>query len=207
MPCGHINAIRNIKKYKKNGMNLPALETKIGSTVYTPSNSYPKDKYSNKFNYGRTKMYLNNYVNENEVNENEVNENEVNENEVNENEVNVNENYNNYYNQFNVNHQNDSDYDTYGIAEEEDIEEIESSYNKKLYRDDKEIEDMLNSEDLFTNNNLSKTQTIDLKKLSKTLSQIKDVTGEDYINEKKVSKDDEYEWMRKKLPKSCYNQF
>ena len=66
---------------------------------------------------------------------------------------------------------------------------------------------MLNSEDLFTNNNLSKTQTIDLKKLSKTLSQIKDVTGEDYINEKKVSKDDEYEWMRKKLPKSCYNQF
>jgi len=195
MPCGHINAIRNIKKYQKSGKNLPALETKIGSTVYTPSNSYPKDKYSNKYNYGRTKMYLNNYVIENEVN---VNENYDNQNHDN------NYNTDHYYNQFNVNHENDCDYDTYGIAEEEDIEEIESSYNKKLYRDDKEIEDMLNSEDLFSNNNLSKTQTIDLKKLSKTLSQIKDVTGEDYINEKKVSKDDEYEWMRKKLPKSCY---
>ena len=174
------------------------METKVGSTVYTTSNSYPKDKYSDKFNYSRTKMYLNNYVIENEEN--------------------VSDDYNNYntndpyFNQFNINHQNDSDYDTFGIAEEEDIEKIENSYNKKLYRDDKEIEKMFESEDLFSNNNLNKTQTIDLKKLSKTISKIKDLTDEDYntntndnnINNNEIE-DDGYEWMRKKLPKPCYN--
>ena len=196
MPCGHINAIRNIKKYQNKGRNLPALETKVGSTVYTTSNSYPKDKCSNKFNFNRSKMYLNNYVIENEEN--------------------VIDDYNNYntndpyFNQFNINHQNDSDYDTFGIAEEEDIEEIENSYNKRLYRDDKEIEKMFESEDLFNNNNLNKTQTIDLQKLSKTISKIKDLTGEDYntndnnINNNEIE-DDGYEWLREKLPKPCYN--
>ena len=157
MPCNHINNIRNIKKYQNKGINLPQIEktTKVSNIIV--SNSFPRDKYSMKFNENNSKMYLNNYVKDYENIE---------------------------YND------EDIDYSLFGIAEEEDIIEIENNYNKRQkYRNEKEIEKIFKNEKIFSNN-LSKTQTIDLKKLSKITS---------------VIKDDSYEILREKLPPSRYD--
>lgn len=157
MPCNHINNIRNIKKYQNKGINLPQIEktTKVSNIIV--SNSFPRDKYSMKFNENNSKMYLNNYVKDYENIE---------------------------YND------EDIDYSLFGIAEEEDIIEIENNYNKRQkYRNEKEIEKIFKNEKIFSNN-LSKTQTIDLKKLSKITS---------------IIKDDSYETLREKLPPSRYD--
>lgn len=157
MPCNHINNIRNIKKYQNKGINLPQIEktTKVSNIIV--SNSFPRDKYSMKFNENNSKMYLNNYVKDYENIE---------------------------YND------EDIDYSLFGIAEEEDIIEIENNYNKRQkYRNEKEIEKKFKNEKIFSNN-LSKTQTIDLKKLSKITS---------------IIKDDSYETLREKLPPSRYD--
>lgn len=169
MPCNHINNIRNIKKYQNKGINLPQIDkkpTKVSNIIV--SNSFPRDKYSEKFNENNSKMYLNNYVKDYE-------------------NIEYNDDYDNI---------EDIDYSLFGIAEEEDIIEIEKNYNKRQkYRNEKEIEKMFKNEKIFSNN-LSKTQTIDLKKLSKITSNIKEYTE---------SKDDCYEILREKLPPPRYN--
>ena len=162
MPCNHINNIRNIKKYQNKGINLPQIEktTKVSNIIV--SNSFPRDKYSKKFNENNSKMYFNNYVKDYENIE--------------------------YNDDFDKN--KDIDYSLFGIAEEEDIIEIENNYNiRQKYRNKKEREKMFKNEKIFSNN-LSKTQTIDLKKLSKITS---------------IIKDDSYETLREKLPPSRYD--
>ena len=143
--------------------------TKVSNIIV--SNSFPRDKYSEKFNNNNSKLYLNNYVKDYEKDYENIE-------------------YNDDYDNM-----EDIDYSLFGIAEEEDIIEIENNYNNRQKYREKEIEKMFKDEKIFSNN-LSKTQTIDLKKLSKITSTIKDYS---------VSKDDCYEILRKKLPTSRYD--
>ena len=158
MPCNHINNIRNIKKYKNIGRNLSSIEdktTKVSNIIV--SNSYPRNKYDERFNFNNSKLYLNNYVCDNK---------------------NI------------IKKEDNIDYTLFEIAEEEDIIEIEKKYNS---RRNNQIE---NKTERIFSNNLNETQTIDLKKLSKITSKIKEYTE---------SKDDSYELLRRKLPPPRYN--